>query len=255
MKTDLQMHSNCSDGVLSPKELIRACKKVGLDVVSLTDHDTVAGLRTAQAEAQNLGIKFIPGVEISAEREGESIHILGYEIDSENPELVKKLAYYRQQRKLRAVRIIQKLESLGFEVDTKILERKEESVGRPHIAQAVRNRDISVSEFMQKWLLPGRPAYVAREKLSVENAIELIHKAGGKAVWAHPTYTFDDLAKIEKLAKEFKSYGLDGIEVKYFTYTQAQREFLDKLADKLDLEKTAGSDFHGGDHPAKLGEF
>lgn len=255
MKIDLQMHSNYSDGALSPKELMQESKKAGLDVVSLTDHDTVAGLKQAQAQAQDLGIKFIPGVEISAERQAESIHILGHNIDPANKELVKKLAYYQQQRKLRAIRIIQKLRALGFEVDSKILEKREELIGRPHIAQAVRNRDISADEFLQKWLLPGKPAYVSREKLSVKQAIELIHQANGKAIWAHPAYTLDDFSKIKNLAKEFKSDGLDGIETRYFSYSKAQTKFLEKLADKLSLEKTAGSDFHGGDHPAKLGEF
>jgi hypothetical protein len=268
MKIDLQMHSSCSDGELSPAELMAECKKAGLDVVALTDHDTIAGIKEAQAEAERLGMHFIPGVEFGCEYEGESIHLLGLGIDSNNLVLIKKLEDLRVNRKERAEQIIKNLEAIGFEVDRSILQG-DQSLIRPNIARAVKNPGIGRSEFIEKWISEGKPCYVARHRPSVKEIIDLIHQAGGKAIWAHPIYTLrNKLGKYSGFTKAFSRYGLDGIEVFYpqhyhplslKAYTEIFRYGIDidrRVNGQSELILTAGSDFHGQNRPEnKLGEY
>lgn len=254
---DLQMHSNFSDGALSPEELLFECAKASLKIVSVTDHDTVDHVTISIEAGQRHGIKVISGMELSVAFGDKELHMLGYNFDHADPALRDRLAFYAAARRHRAETAAAKLHDAGFTINfTDIRKIAGGSIGRPHIAQAVLNRTenatklsglgiTNFSQFIEAYLEVGTPGYVKREKFPAVEAIALIHGAGGITVLAHPGWTFrKDFGNIPGVLAELKKLGLDGVESFYRTHSAEQTAMLHEAARKLDLYETSGSDFH-----------
>lgn len=247
---DLHCHSTASDGTLSPREVIRLGKEIGLSAMSLTDHDTVGGIAEAAGEAKQLGLDFIPGIEISAKfPEPGTLHILGYGIDPNNDQLATLTKELRGGRDDRNERIIRKLQSLGIDITLdEVLAQAQGTVGRPHIAQVLVHKGVvsHIQQAFKKYLGQGGLAYEDKERFTPRQAIEMIHDSGGVAVCAHPTQLrLDNLARLERVLKDLVDLGLDGVEVIHSDHRPLEVKFLDAFASKYRLLKTGGSDFHG----------
>lgn len=201
---DLQSHSTHSDGALSPAGVVQAAAAAGVELLALSDHDTATGVSEAAAVAATSGIGLVPATEVTAIYAGrQDLHVLGYLIDPFEPALSQALERSRSDREVRAEAMAEALRGLGFELDTGTLHRRAAAggaVGRPHLAQAVvseaANRErlaaaglLDPTDFLRAYLIAGRPAFCPRAAPSVEQAIGLIHGAGGLAVWAHPSGT------------------------------------------------------------------
>lgn len=260
---DLQGHSLCSDGELSPAETVRAAKRAGLELFALTDHDSVDGQPEAAKAAAEAGLHLVTGVEISVlDPVAHDLHLCGYRIDPEEPALRTTLARSREDRERRAGRMVEALEELGWAVDRGMLEDRVLSgrtVGRPHVAEAVTRDERNAkrlehaglanpSAFLEAYLIEGRPAFREREAPSVAEAIRLIHDAGGMAVWAHPFWDVTSDGEAIATLERFVGLGLDGVEAFYITHTRAQTELLVRRAAELELLTTGSSDFHGPNH-------
>jgi predicted metal-dependent phosphoesterase TrpH len=237
---DLQSHSTYSDGSLPPREVVRRAAEAGVRLLALTDHDTVDGVSAAIDAAREHGITVTPAVELSSVGAGrEDLHILGYGIDHTDPELLAALQDFRQDRIRRIHEMADRLREAGFAIG----EIEHESPGRPHLAEALLSQlpDMDRDAIFAAYLVPGTPTYVARQRPTVEEAIDVIHRAGGVAVWAHPFWDLDtpDLGECP---------GLDGVEVFYPTYTEAQTRALYAAATARGLLTTGSSDFHGPEH-------
>ena len=219
MKFDLHLHSPASDGRLSPEEVVRTSAQVGLAVISITDHDSVDGIAPALRTAdQHPPLYLIPGVECSTDVPRGEVHVLGYFIDYTNPELVIKLAAFRNSRKVRAQKMIDKLAAMGVSIEWNRVEdiAGAGSVGRPHIAQAMLEKGYvpSLKEAFNRYIGREAPAYVEREKMTPEEVVELITRVGGLAVLAHPA----DIDDLEHLIPRLQRVGLVGMEVYYNNY-------------------------------------
>ena len=250
MKIDLHSHTTGSDGTYSPDEIIKLAIDSNIEIFSITDHDTLDGIKRISELPEN--IFFIPGVEISAEFP-KTLHILGYGIDLSHEELNSTLTELQEFRKNRNEKMLKNMEKFGFYITMKELieEAKGEIVGRPHFANLMVKKGYvkTYQEAFDKYLKKGAPLYMDKKRLEPEKAIELIHKAGGIAVMAHPYQTKLEGKDLEELIKKLKSYGLDGIEVYYSQHTKEMIEEYNYYAKKYDLVKTAGSDFHGKNKP------
>jgi 3',5'-nucleoside bisphosphate phosphatase len=256
---DLHIHSNASDGSLSPTEiLLRACR-LGLKAIAITDHDTLDGSKTALHAGIPPTLKFLTGVEISAAPPpgtpvSGSLHILGYSIALDDPVLNRNLDMLQTVRKERNPRIIDKLNAMGFSLSLTELQSEsgKRQIGRPHIAQAMVRKGYArnINHAFDEYLSTGKPAYVDKYRLDCENAIEMIRGAGGIAVLAHP-YLIDskDDTRIEKAVITLKEMGLQGVEVYYPQHTPENTAFYAKLAHRYHLLVTGGTDFHGTINP------
>jgi predicted metal-dependent phosphoesterase TrpH len=260
---DLQSHSTHSDGDLAPDHVVALAAAAGVQLLALSDHDTVAGVDEAAAAAASHGIALVPAVEISApDGAHPDIHVLGYGIDHRDPALLERLEAYRADRDGRADRMIANLRELGWELEESGIQRRVaqgKPVGRPHIAAAVFAHPANQERLAQEghedppsvlvaYLIEGTPAFAGRTIPSVEEAIGVIHAAGGVAVWAHPFWDIKaDDAVLETLDR-YAGYGLDGVEAFYTTHTPHQIQLLADRAEELDLLTTGSADFHGPDH-------
>ena len=244
MSVDLHAHTTASDGTFRPRRLVKRAVKNGVRVLAITDHDTTAGLAEALDEAARWSIDIIPGIEINTEYHDREAHILGYFIDVENASLQQRLAEVREKRLTRLRSILDRLSALGLEVTEEDVARygKGESLGRPHVAQAMvaRRYAFNVADAFDRYLGREGAAYVPRVSLSAPDAIALIRGAGGVPVVAHPCYLQSD-----RIIEELVAAGLGGIEACYPTHTLAQREHFINLARVHGLGVTGGSDFHG----------
>jgi predicted metal-dependent phosphoesterase TrpH len=255
---DLHTHSTASDGKLSPAELMRHARSVGIEVIALTDHDTLSGLEEAAEEAARVDIEFIPGIEISAENDPGTLHMLGYFIDPSNSELIETLAWLRGGRDDRNQIILAKLAELGCPLDWEEVAALAggESMGRPHIATAMVNRGYvsSFNDAFERYLGKGAAAYTDRLKMTPEIAIDRIRSAGGLPVLAHPqTLSLND-EELSDLLDRLTSLGLAGIEVYYYSHSADETDLYLTLARRYGLVVTGGSDFHGpGMIETKLG--
>ena len=242
---DLQSHSTYSDGALPPAEVVKLARDAGVQVLALTDHDTVDGVTEALSAAGD--IRIVPAVELSSVHgEHEDLHILGYGLDHTDAALLATLADFRQDRIRRILAMAEKLRALGFTIDPARLQH--ESPGRPHLAAALledNDLNLSKNEVFAQYLVPGTPTYVGRSRPTVKQAIEVIHAAGGLAVWAHPYW---DVEQAEGALREFAADGLDGVEAFYVTHTEEQTRHLHALARELGLITTGSADFHGPAH-------
>jgi predicted metal-dependent phosphoesterase TrpH len=240
---DLQSHSTHSDGALSPTEVVQRAAAAGVELFALSDHDTVDGVAEALAAAP---MKLIPAVELSSVYGGhEDLHILGYGIDHTDPQLLSTLQDFRDDRIRRIYAMADNLRALGFDLDPAYYDRP--APGRPHLAQALTAAGApgTKNELFAQYLIPGTPTYVGRSRPTVEEAIEVIHRAGGLAVWAHPYW---DVEHAEDTLRTFASNGLDGVEAFYVTHSEAQTRHLHALARELGLITTGSTDFHGPGH-------
>jgi 3',5'-nucleoside bisphosphate phosphatase len=260
---DLQSHSVYSDGALRPDAVVGAAAAAGVSLLALTDHDTAEGVPEALRAAARAGISVVPAVEISSMFDTrQDLHILGYRIDPADPSLVRALERSRGDRQARAAKMTAALKQLGFAVDEEMLARRSEhgqSIGRPHLAQAVVSRPenherlragglLDPTAFLVGYLTEGRPAFVPRAAPTVEEAIALIHGAGGVAVWAHPFWDIDASEGVLDALERFHRAGLDGVEAFYVTHTEQQTRLLAVRAAELGMLTTGSSDFHGPDH-------
>ena len=248
-RLDLHLHTTHSDGSLSPTEVLRLAHKAKVTALAVTDHDIVSGIPEAIAAGAELGIEIIPGVEISSSLGNSEPHILGYYIHWQDPELSRRLSALRESRHNRNPQIIERLRSLGLDITYQEVRALAgtESVGRPHIARLLMDKQYvtSAKDAFDRYLAEGRPAYVARELPTPADAIAWIRAAGGVAVLAHPTWTKVSGEGLRTLVTALKSEGLGGVEVHYSTHTKRQTEEYLDLAKQLNLLITGGSDFHG----------
>ena len=245
MKADLHLHTTASDGRLAPKELVSLAAKVGLDVIAITDHDTIDGIAPALAAAKTSpSLTVIPGVEINTDVPHGEVHILGYFIDYTDLKLAASLQKLRDSRLGRAQQMIDKLGNLGIKIEwQRVCELAQGgSVCRPHIAQALFEKGYvgSEKEAFDKYIGHDGPAYVERYKLLPVEAVELIIDAQGLPVLAHPA----DISDLKELVPKLKEIGLVGIEIYYRDYRSDIIAGLLKVADQYKLVPTGGTDYH-----------
>jgi 3',5'-nucleoside bisphosphate phosphatase len=267
---DLQSHSDRSDGALTPAQVVRWARAAGVELLALTDHDTVSGVPEALTAARAEGIVVVPAVELSAldaGNEDRDLHVLGYGIDHRDPALLAALGRFRADRGQRAERMVAALDELGLHVDPEPLaarSRSGGSIGRPHLAlavlgdprNAVRLRAEGLgdaSEILEAYLLPGQPGYRGRTTPTVAEAIAAIHDAGGVAIWAHPFWDISDPAQVLGTIERFVALGLEGVEAFYVTHDRAQTLLVSDACERLGLLSTGSSDFHGPEHPLLSG--
>jgi predicted metal-dependent phosphoesterase TrpH len=263
---DLQSHSTHSDGTLPAAEVVQRAGEAGVELLALSDHDTVSGVSEAIAAGEQSGVRVVPAVEISAidatapvKRE---LHILGYNIDHTGPVMTAKLADFLADREKRTLRMRDALREVGFEldeaeIDARIAEGK--PIGRPHLAGAVlrapanaerlkRENIDDVGSLIRGYLIEGKPAFRLRETPTVAEAIDAIHEAGGVAVWAHPYWDISDDGEVLDSIDRFHALGVDGVEAFYITHTRENTELLVNRCTELELLTTGSADFHGPDN-------
>jgi predicted metal-dependent phosphoesterase TrpH len=255
---DLQSHSTHSDGALEPAEVVRRAAESGVRLLALTDHDTVDGVSEALAASSAVDVRLVPAAELSAVHGGhEDLHILGYGIDHTDPSLLERLSDYRADRARRIHAMADRLRELGFALDEAPLRR--ETLGRPHLAEALLSHPANAerlraegiagkNDLFPRYLVPGAIAYIPRSRPTVPEAIELIHAAGGVAVWAHPFWDLDDPDETLASLREFVAHGLDGVEAFYPTHDARQARLLHGFASEHGLLSTGSTDFHGPGH-------
>jgi predicted metal-dependent phosphoesterase TrpH len=245
VRADFHTHSTASDGNLAPADLVRQASERGLSIFALTDHDTTLGLPDALASGERIGLRVIPGIELSTDVLSGEIHILGYGIDPMSDELQTTIARLREASLLRIHRIVARLDELGYPLPEGSVRPSGEgaSIGRPHVARAMIAAGYvsSVAEAFDRFLGRDRPAYVKRERQQPAEAVELVRRAGGLPVLAHPL----SVAGLDAALPELIDAGLAGLEAYYGEYTSEQRLAIARLADERGLLATGGSDYHG----------
>ena len=247
---DLQSHSIVSDGELPPADVARFAAAAGVATMSLTDHDAIAGVAEATAAAEEAGIENVPAVEMSCvHKYSDDLHVLGYWIDIEK--MAPACERAQQERVTRAEEIISRLRKHGFSLtlDDAITQAGDAvSVGRPHIARAAGAGD-NMGPFFEEYLVPGAKAFVARSWPTAEEAVELIHAAGGAAVVAHPFWDVSAPDQVDDLVESLAaSVRLEGVETFYPSHDASQTRHCLELCRRLGLSATGSSDFHGPDH-------
>jgi len=256
MEVDLHTHSTASDGTLSPSELIHEAKRIGLKAIALTDHDTTQGLEEAYLASQKYDLEFIPGCELSVQFKGMT-HILGLWLQRDAPVLNDAFVFLQKKRKQRNVLIIEKLNRLGIDITYAEVQKKAKgTIGRPHIAQVLTEKKVtrSVQEAFEVFLNNKGKAYVPKEKFSPEQAIKLLKQEQATVILAHPFSLNLSPLDLEKELIYLKELGLDGIEAFYSEHSPELTQTYLHLAQKLDLQVSGGSDFHGQNKPhIKLG--
>ncbi len=246
---DMHTHSYISDGTLSPKELILEAKKNNLNAVALTDHDTVDGLKESEIIANTNKIEFIKGIEYSCNIGNNEIHILGYFLNLEDENFIKRTNALLYSRNIRNKYMIEKLNKLGININyEEILTKMKGSVmGRLHIANEMINKGYSksIEEIFDKYLSKRGKAYVEREDCSPYKVLEILKDNNAFVSLAHPKLISDNIDFIEKLIKDLKNKGLDAIEVYHPSANISETNLLKKISKKYGLLNTGGSDFHG----------
>jgi 3',5'-nucleoside bisphosphate phosphatase len=244
MFADLHLHTNFSDGTYTPEELTERAKQVGLAAVALTDHDTVEGCVRMAAACSRAGLEFIPATELTAELDGNEVHLLGYFVDTENPELLAKMAGFQQVRQDRIREIVARLNQLGIplQADAVFAVANCRSPGRPHVGRALVLGGFcaTLDEAFERFLKKNRPAWVPKFKISALDAIALIHQAGGLGVMAHP-----GLNRTDEVVPHLVDAGLDGLECFHTKHTPSTAEHYLRMARQFSLAITGGSDCHG----------
>lgn len=260
-KIDLHAHTTASDGVLSPTELIEHALQRGLELLAVTDHDSTEGVHEAMVRAAGTRLEVWPGVEISTDAAESEVHVLGYFVNTTDPEFQAILARLRESRVGRAEQMVAKLTSLGMPLS---FERVRQiagtgAIGRPHVAQAMVEKGYVQSAKDAFTLYLGRncPAYVERFKLTAEDAVQLLRRAGGMPVLAHPTYCAGNNPRFDLTGyvRNLREAGLVGLECYYADYAPEVVSGLVGIARELDLIPTGGTDFHGRNQSfVELGE-
>ncbi|MFR8034039.1 MAG: PHP domain-containing protein [Lachnospiraceae bacterium] len=256
---DLHVHSNHSDGTLCPSELVELAYEMGLSAFALTDHDTVSGVEEAVKTAKRLEaakrypMQVIPGIEVSAVYGGHEIHILGLNVDYKNRRFLEILEGYKKERNDRNDRMVDLLAARGFDITKEKLEEAFPGavLTRAHFARYLwdRNEVDSIAEVFDKYIGVGRPCYLPKKEINPREAISSILLAGGHPVLAHPPQYKQKRTELEAMVRELVSYGLEGIEAIYSTYSEKEERGMRDLAKKFHLYITGGSDFHGSNKP------
>ena len=261
VKADLHLHSTSSDGSVEPADLPARAAKAGVDIIALTDHDSLQGVEEARRAARQVDIELISGVELTAYAPAEQneteieIHVLGLFVDPEADELTRELQNLREIRIERVKKIARLLQEQGCDVAAQdILDRAADgAVGRAHVAEELVALGIcdNLREAFNKYIGIDKPAYVPKKEFTPAQAMELIRDAGGVSVFAHPGVGRES----QRLIREMAAEGLDGIEAHYPTHTVLQEKQFMELAEELDLAVSGGSDFHGESKPEiEIGE-
>jgi predicted metal-dependent phosphoesterase TrpH len=273
---DLQSHSTHSDGALSAAAVVERAADAGVQLLALSDHDTISGVSEAIATGEQLGLRVVPAVEISAIDDGaggpggvglgipiqRELHILGYNIDHTGALLTDRLAAFLADREQRTLRMAAGLVELGFELDEREIATRiadGQPIGRPHLAEAVLSCTANaarlkaeqiddIGSLIRAYLIEGRPAFRLRQTPTVAEAIDAIHDAGGLAIWAHPFWDVSDPAEVLASIDRFHTLGIDGVEAFYVTHTREQTELLAARCAELGLLSTGSADFHGPDN-------
>lgn len=260
MLADLHMHTNCSDGTMSPQEIVQHAVDCGLSTIAITDHDVIDAYALALAYIQenNLPLTLIPGVEFNTNEKNREVHILGYHLNIYHPALTTAMEELQEARVERIRKIVDKLQPLDYQITmSEVLAEAKNvlSLGRPHVARVLVKKGYfeKNSEVFDALLAKGQPAYVPHVKISVAQAVDLILQAGGVPVLAHPGLIKDDEC-VERLLDTHK---LQGLEVYYPTHTPEETLKYLKISQQRNLIPTGGSDFHAtfGRYPQKLGIF
>ncbi|ABC82352.1 PHP domain-containing protein [Anaeromyxobacter dehalogenans] len=244
-KIDLHSHSKASDGQYPAGEVAERASAAGVGVWALCDHDTVAGMDDAAAAAARLGLRLVPGIELSAFLERREIHLLGHFVDPAHPRLRAFEDFLALRRRERMQRIVEKLGALGLRLQVEDIEKWSggKTIGRPHVARALVELGAvaTVKEAFDAYLGEGKPAYVQRYRLEADEAVRLVRAAGGTTTVAHP-----GVSKLERWDLErLRQAGVEGLEVYHVDHNPSVREKYLRIAEALDLVPTAGSDFHG----------
>ena len=267
IEVDLHLHTNYSDGALSPSELVQLCFDRGLHTIAITDHDTTFGLPEAQMYASKLRLKLINGIELGTQYMEDEVHILGYGVDSQDIRFQQRLSAFRDGRLSRGKRIIEKLSTIGIEVTWEQVEMiaKGASVGRPHIAMALVQSGYSanIKEAFTSYLNVDAPGFVPREMTTPTEAVKILKENGSVPVLAHPLLSNtksgrESIKNLDDLLPQICEAGLAGIEVFYGDYNSSQVSYLSKIAEKYSLIKCGGSDYHNSEnqhdpHPGDVG--
>jgi len=242
---DIHTHSKASDGEYDAADLAERAASSGLTVWGLCDHDTVAALLTARDAATRRGVRFVPGIELSAFLDRQEIHLLGHFVDPEHETLKKFEDFLALRRRERVGLIVAKLATLGVVVSAEQIERHSggKTIGRPHVAKAIVEvgQALTVKEAFDRYIGEGRPAYVQRYRLEASEAVALIRGAGGTVTVAHPGLTKLERGELRRL----RAAGIVGLEVDHPEHNPSMREKYARLALELDFVPTAGSDYHG----------
>src|SRR5688572_5032018 len=257
MKIDLHSHTTCSDGRNAPDELVRLAKGAGIDVLAVTDHDTLDGIAPAAEEGSKVGLRVVAGVEMSSQFEGRDVHVLGIGIDPSNRALNRQLEVMRAARRVRVGKICDALAGQGLKLDPAdvLAEAGGKSVGRKHVARAMVKRGLVPDQqtAFDKYLGQGAPAHIPSTEIPPARAASLIRRAGGLPILAHPHF-FDDDRLVGRILDSTLFAGIEA----YHRYEKPGRHvaFL-ALARQRNLFATGGSDYHGDDHPrnAGLGQY
>ncbi|MCQ2547454.1 MAG: PHP domain-containing protein [Clostridia bacterium] len=256
-KVDYHIHSTHSDGMLKPTDICKKYKELDYDIISITDHDTISGLTEAQIAAEAVEIKVINGIEISCRNEdGINIHILGYDFDEENPELLEYVEEAKKRRQVRNDKLLQVLNEMGYELTYEDLTQheKQKYYGKPHFARALVNKGYAkdYQEAFDKILLDERVKAVKMERIKPEEAIKLIANAGGMPVFAHPGKTKkigereskEFYKNIALMLKKYKEYGLKGVEAFHPFHSEKECFEFVQIAGRFHMHVTSGSDLH-----------
>jgi predicted metal-dependent phosphoesterase TrpH len=260
---DLQSHSTHSDGALPAAEVVRRAAEAGVELLALSDHDTISGVAEAIAAGGQHGVRVVSAVEISAVDEGSPVprelHILGYGIDHTGPPMTTRLVDFLADREHRTLRMRDALREVGFDLDEAEIEERiaqGKPIGRPHLAGAVlaapanaeRLRDEQIDDIgslIRGYLIEGKSAFRLRETPTVGEAVEAIHDAGGVAIWAHPFWDVSDPDEVLSSIDRFRALGIDGIEAFYVTHDEQQTRLLAARCEELDMLSTGSADYHG----------
>lgn len=267
MPIDLHAHTTASDGSFSPTELVAHAHELGLKALAITDHDSFNGWDEAQIAGERLGVEIVPGIELSVSDESGKFHLLGYYVNRDS-QLSRELEGIQWERDNRNHLIVDKLNTLpevqnkggvSWELVRSFVDENTQ-IGRPHLAQALMKIGVvsSVQQAFDEYLADGKKAHASKRVLTPQRAVELIHDAGGVAIWAHPTRppsersSAFDLSRGDELLKLWLAWGLDGLETFYGAYTPEEVAWTMARAREHGLVGTGGSDFHGATKPNVL---
>lgn len=253
---DLHLHTTASDGAYTPEEMVLRAVRVGMDMIAITDHDTVDGVQSALAAGKKAGIAVVSGIELSA-GQGEEVHLLGYALDPGDPALSAFLQAQLRGRQARTLAMLDRLRAMGMPVTPQEASSKGTAfMGRVNLAYAMvaRGYVASANEAFDRYLNPGKPAFVPRERIGVAAGIEALTSFGATVVLAHPGRMRMDRQTLAMLLPEWMEAGLAGLEAHHASHGEADRLYYDRLARKEGLLITGGSDCHGRQDGAQIGD-